>query len=92
MTAKIWRIIEGPVLLNLPGGKKAKSCCARLLRPQSRPFKERVECGAHRLSPLGQIVFNLRRHLRVHSAVDDAVALELAELLDQHLLRHARNR
>src|SRR4029450_5928760 len=33
----------------------------------------------------------LRRHLRVHSAVDDAVALELAELLDQHLLRHARN-
>src|SRR5258708_4998694 len=37
----------------------------RLLRPQCRPFKEGVERGAHRLSPLGQVVFNLRRHLRV---------------------------
>jgi hypothetical protein len=29
--------------------------------------------------------------LRIDGASDDTVALKLAELLDQHLLRHARN-
>ena len=61
-------------------------------RPQRGPFEQRVERRAHRLSPLGQVVFDLGRHLRIDGAADDAVALELAELLDQHLLRDGRDR
>jgi hypothetical protein len=38
------------------------------------------------------VVFDLWRHLRVDDPRNDAVALELAKLLDQHLLRDGRNR
>jgi hypothetical protein len=45
-----------------------------------------MQCRAHHLSPFGQGVFNLGRHLWMDGSGDDAVALKLAELLDQHLL------
>ena len=57
-----------------------------------RPREELVERRAQGLPPLGQVVLDLRRHLGVDDARDDAVALELPKLLDQHLLRDGRNR
>jgi hypothetical protein len=41
---------------------------------------------------VGQVVFGLGRHLRIDGAPDDPVALELAQLLDQHLLRDRGDR
>src|SRR5262252_9457050 len=61
------------------------------LWPQCRPLQKSIQCGTHGLSPPGQIVFDLRRHLWVHGSANDAVALQIAELLDQHFLRHTRN-
>ncbi|MNR39867.1 hypothetical protein D3C85_1581070 [compost metagenome] len=40
---------------------------------------------------LGQAVFHPRRHLGEYGARDDAVALQLAQLLGQHLLGNARH-
>src|ERR1700752_3761386 len=56
------------------------------------PREELVERRAQGLPPVGQVVLDLRRHLCVDDARDDAVALELPKLLDQHLLRDGRNR
>jgi hypothetical protein len=51
-----------------------------------RPREEFVQRRAQGLPALGQVVLDLRRHLCVDDARDDAVALELPKLLDQHLL------
>jgi hypothetical protein len=50
------------------------------------PREELVERRAQGLPPVGQVVLDLRRHLCVDDARDNAVALELPKLLDQHLL------
>lgn len=51
------------------------------------PCQKRIESRAERLAPFGEPVLDLRRHLMVHEAGDDAVRFHLPELLDQHLLR-----
>jgi hypothetical protein len=56
------------------------------------PSQESVECWAEGLSPLGEVIFDLRRNLCVDDARDDLVLLQLPELLGQHLLRDAINR
>jgi hypothetical protein len=56
------------------------------------PGQESVECWAERLPPLGEVILDLRRNLCVHDAADNAVLLQLSELLRQHLLRDAINR
>jgi hypothetical protein len=56
------------------------------------PSQELVESRTERLSPVREAVLDLRRDFSVHSARDDAVALQLPKLLRQHLLRDARNR
>src|SRR4029453_18379622 len=57
-----------------------------------RPREELVERRTEGLAPLGQVVLDLWRHLWVDDPRNDAVALELPKLLDQHLLRDGRNR
>jgi hypothetical protein len=57
-----------------------------------RPGEERVERRTKRLSPRGHSILDLRWNLRVHDALDDSVVLELAKLLDEHLLRDGRDR
>ena len=64
--------------------------CAR--RSRGRPFEQRVEGRAHRLAPFCQAVLNLGWHLRIDRTLDHPVALQLAQLLDQHLLRDTRDR
>jgi hypothetical protein len=59
----------------------------RAFRPDEQGIKRRAE----RLPPFGQAVLHLWGHLVVDDARDDAVRLELAQLLDQHFLRHAGN-
>lgn len=56
------------------------------------PGQQRVKGRAQRLPPIGQRVFNLRRHLMMNDAADDAIGLHLPQLLDEHLLRHRRDR
>ena len=56
------------------------------------PRQESVECWAERLPPLGEVILNPRRNLRVDDARDDVVLLQLPELLGQHLLRDPINR
>ena len=51
----------------------------RLSRPLCSPFKQFVKCGAHPLSPLGQSVFDLRRHLWKDGSDDNAVALQFTK-------------
>lgn len=57
-------------------------------RTRSAPFEKGVESGAHQLSPVGERILDLRRDLRVGGSGHDSVSLELAQLLDQHLLRY----
>ena len=56
------------------------------------PSQELVERRTERLSPLCEVILDLRRDFSVHDARDDAVFLQLPKLLGQHLLRDARNR
>src|SRR5262249_319496 len=63
----------------------------RLSRPLCSPFKQFVKRGTHPLSPFGQGILDLWRYLRKDGAADDAIALQFAKLLNQHLLRDARN-
>src|SRR6266849_10349482 len=52
-----------------------------------RPGQQRIKSGTQLLSPLRQAILHLRRHLMVDNPPDNAVVLQLRELLDQHLLR-----
>jgi hypothetical protein len=61
-------------------------------RPKPEGTEEFVESRTERLSPLSEVILDLRRNFSVHNARDDAVALQLPKLLGQHLLRDARNR
>jgi len=61
-----------------------RPCGARFGRCAAH-FEQDVERRAHRLSPIGQTVLDLGRHLRVDGAADHAVALQFAQLLGQHL-------
>ncbi len=54
-----------------------------------RPGEQSIECWTQGLSPVGQAVFNLRRHLVMDDAAHDAITFHLPKLLDQHLLRDA---
>ena len=56
------------------------------------PSQQSVERRAERLSPLGEVIFDLRRNCGVHDSCDDAVLLQLTKLLSQHLLGDARDR
>lgn len=51
-----------------------------------------LERRAERLSPFGELIFDLRRNCGVHDSCDDAVLLQLAKLLSEHLRGDARNR
>src|SRR6266850_5629327 len=56
------------------------------------PGQQRIKGGTQFLSPFRQAILDLRRHLMVDDPPDNAVALQLPELLDQHLLRDRRYR
>src|SRR5882757_3676080 len=54
-----------------------------------RPHEQSFEHGAQLFTKGGQAVFHLWRNLRIDRADDDAVMRQVAELLDEHLLRDA---
>jgi hypothetical protein len=56
------------------------------------PGQQRIKGGTQFLSPFRQAILDLRRHLMVDDPPDNAVALQLPELLYQHLLRDRRYR
>ena len=53
------------------------------------PLTQGLEGNVERDSPWGQRIDDLGRDLLMHGALDDIVALQLSELLDQHLLADA---
>src|SRR4029077_15826523 len=57
-----------------------------------RPLKQLIERGTERLAPRGQAVLDTRRALCIGDTSNDAILLELTELLVQHLLRDSRQR
>lgn len=58
-----------------------------LLAPATERLQRRIERGAE----LGHRVLDPRRHLVEHGAVDDTIALQFAQRLDQHLLADPRH-
>jgi hypothetical protein len=58
---------------------------------QRCPPQQLIERGAERLTPISQTVFDFGRHLVMDDSANDAVFLQLAQLLDQHLLRDRGN-
>src|SRR5688572_14334190 len=62
---------------------------AQTFAPQEGPIDQRFYGRSERQAHLAERILNLRRHLRIDRPGDDAVLLQLLELLDQHLLVHA---
>src|ERR1700674_2967412 len=60
--------------------------------PSLGPIEQLIECRAQILAAWGQAVLNLGWDHRMNEAADHAVPYQAAKLLDQHLLRYARNR
>src|SRR5256885_540118 len=56
-----------------------------------RPFEQGVERRAQRLAPVRETVLHLGRNLVVDRPLDDAIVLQLAQLLREHLLRDFRD-
>lgn len=57
-----------------------------------KPRQECVQRRAERLSPIGEPIFDFRGHLMVDESTDDSMLFQLAQLLNQHLLRNRRDR
>src|ERR1700674_1841142 len=60
--------------------------------PPLCPIQQLVECRAQILAARGQAVLDLGWDHRMNEAADHAVPYQAAKLMDQHLLRYARNR
>lgn len=56
------------------------------------PSRGASSAGAHRLAPRVEPALHLWQDLWVCPALDDAVAFQIAQLLDEHLLRDAQAR
>src|SRR5258706_7467276 len=63
--------------------------CSSASRPDWYRWRLPTEHGAQLFTKGGQAVFHLWRDLRIDRADNDAVMLQAAELLDEHLLRDA---
>ena len=61
-----------------------------MLAVRERPRADRAQRGGQRGAQRGERVVDARRHLGVHLAADQAVALHAAQRLGQHLLRDRR--
>jgi hypothetical protein len=59
---------------------------------QRSPFQQSIKRRAQFLAPRRKAVFDFRWNLRVEDALDDAIGLHPAKLLDEHLLGNRRDR
>src|SRR6266576_6150047 len=68
--------------------RASRSRLAELLAPCQKSVKGR----AKRLSPASELILDLWRDLGMHDPPDHAIALQLSELLREHLLGNGRYR
>src|SRR5580698_10721821 len=66
-------------------------CRRGLAFPSLGPEKQFVERRTEFFAAGSEAVLDLRGHYRMHDAANDAVALQVAQLLDKHLLGNPWN-
>src|ERR1700730_7609641 len=86
----IWFLGRGPTLGAARSWRALRRFTERLLEVE--PPQQRVERRAQGLSPVREAVVHLGRDLVMNEAPDDAISFHLAQLLNQHFLRHGRDR